>query len=331
MIKGLASIIIPNWNGARFLVNCIDSLRSQTYKKYEVIVVDNGSSDNSIEILKSYPEIKTILLDKNYGFAKACNIGISNAQGEYISLINNDVILNNDWLERAIMGFQKYKEYDFMATKILCMNKPFMVDSAGFELYSPGAVYSYHGKNADDPLVTKERETFGAVATAAVYRADIFTRIGLFDEDFFAYTEDTDLSFRARLAGFRCIYMPTVVCRHFGSATGIKYSTFHAFHVRRNSEYLFILNMHGYLFWKYLIPHIGYELTLLVLYFRIGRAKVWFRAKFESLKMLKKNLKKRKQRRSIINKDLKITEASFKHGLKSIINLKRLNQIFPEN
>jgi len=315
MIKGLISIIIPNWNGAKFLADCIDSIYSQTCNQYEIIVVDNGSSDSSIEVLKSYPELKTILLDKNYGFAKACNLGILNAQGEYIALINNDVILNDDWIEQVIIGFQRNKDFDFMATKILCMDKSSVIDSAGFEISSPGAVYFYHGKKAEDPIVMKKRETFGAVATAAIYRTEVLTKIGLFDEDFFAYAEDTDLSFRARLAGFRCIYLPTVICRHFGSGTGKLYSPFHAFYVRRNSEYLFILNMQSYLFWKYLIPHIGYELASLMLYFRIGLAREWFRAKYEAIKMLKKNMKKRQERVYMTSIDLRKIEKSFMHRI----------------
>lgn len=309
------SVIIPNWNGEKFLTQCLDSLAYQTYTDFETIIVDNGSTDSSLDIIARYPWVHVLQQDVNLGFAAAVNIGINASNGKIVAVINNDVILEPDWIQSSIDGMNQNSEYEFAATKVLCMSDLNLIDTAGFELYGAGAVHSYFGILASDEYMNTKHEVFGAVASAALYRRTLLEDIGLYDEDFFAYFEDTDLSFRARLAGYRCIFLPDVVCRHYGSGTGGENSEFYVFHGRRNIEYLYFINMQGFLAWKYFFAHCFYEFLILIAYLKFGLGRTWLRAKKDAIRNIGAIIKKRKKRKELVRVNLKVIDKAFHKGL----------------
>lgn len=217
------SIVIPNWNGMEHLSSCLESVRKQTYKAAEVILVDNGSSDGSREFLKrSFPGVIPIFLETNRGFAVAVNRGIETAKGDIIALLNNDIELEPQWLERAISGLLRHKEVGSVACKMLRFDNRTIVDAVGDTLTRGANPLTRGAGMPEDAIVDNEEFVFGACAGAALYKRELFKSVGIFDESFISYYEDADLAFRSQLAGFKCIYVPSAVCYHKRGATAAK-------------------------------------------------------------------------------------------------------------
>ncbi len=209
------SIIIPNWNGAHHLPECLDSLALQTRPDAEIIVVDNGSSDTSLELLESgYDWVQVIALASNGGFSAAVNAGIRQSQAELIVLLNNDTRAEPDWLDRMVIGMERYPEASFAACKMLHYDPPHRIDSAGDGYSILAGTGANIGLGESGDRYSKDAWVFGACAGAAIYRRSLFDDIGLFDEDFFLVFEDVDLDLRARVAGHRCIYIADAVVYH---------------------------------------------------------------------------------------------------------------------
>lgn len=216
----LIEIVIPNWNGKSFLKDCLDSLKRQSSRNFSVTVVDNGSSDGSIALLESeYPEIKLLRFPDNRGFSVAVNAGIRETAAPWILLLNNDMEIDRNCIGFLEKSIAQYREYDFFALKMLSFHQRDILDGAGDGILRGGVGYRLGTMEQDGPPYDRDRDVFGACAGAALYRRDMFVRIGLFDEDFFAYLEDVDLNMRARRAGFRCRYLATAIVYHIGSAT----------------------------------------------------------------------------------------------------------------
>jgi GT2 family glycosyltransferase len=216
----LIEIIIPNWNGERMLAHCLSSLRQQTSQHFSITVVDNGSRDGSVSLLeKSFPEVKLIKLDRNTGFSFAVNKGIEDAQAPWLLLLNNDMEVAPDCLENLARAIETYGQYDFFALKMMNYHQRDFIDGAGDAVFRGGVGYRLGTMEQDNALYRRDRETFGACAGAALYRRDFFTRVGLFDPDFFAYLEDVDLNMRARRIGLRCMYIASAIVFHIGSAS----------------------------------------------------------------------------------------------------------------
>jgi GT2 family glycosyltransferase len=216
-----ASVIIPNWNGAHLLRTCLDSLRRQTWQGFEVIVVDNGSRDESLALLAAeYPEVRVIPLDTNLGLAIATNIGIRASQTEIVVTLNNDIEAHPDWLEELIAGLDATPEAGAAASKLLLFDRRDTIHSAG-DYYRLDGVPGNRGVwERDDGQYTQREPVFGACAGAAAYRRSMLNDIGLFDESLFMYCEDVDLAFRAQLAGYRCVFVPSATVYHMLSASG---------------------------------------------------------------------------------------------------------------
>jgi GT2 family glycosyltransferase len=214
------SIIIPNLNGEKLLPMCLESLKKQTFQDFEIIVVDNGSKDNSLNLLSvNYPEVRVIPLNKNYGFAFAVNRGIEAAYSEFISLLNNDMDLEPKWLESMYESLLDYPEAGSCGPKIMRYWERDRFNVLGIRLNSDGGVDIIGAGEVDKGQYEEVRYVFGVNAGAALYRKKMFDNIGLFDEEFFASFEDVDLSFRAQLAGYKALYVPQSIAYHMVGAT----------------------------------------------------------------------------------------------------------------
>lgn len=237
------SIIIPNFNGKIFLKNCIDSLRSQVFRDFEIIVVDNGSSDGSVEFIKkNFPEIIIIKNKKNHGFAKANNQGFEVSKGEFIVTLNNDTIADKNWIKELVIVAEKSEIIGMVASKILLADGGNKIDSVGVNITLDGMTKQRGGLEIDNRQYDNEEEVLFPSACAALYKRKMLEKVGFFDEDFFAYCEDSDLGIRARLAGWKAIVAPSAIVKHLYSKTGGTYSSFKAYLVERNHFWLVIKN-----------------------------------------------------------------------------------------
>jgi hypothetical protein len=233
-----ASVVIPTWNGAALLRPALASLRAQSWSDFETIVVDNGSSDDTVAMLaRDYPEVRLVRFDENRGFAAAVNAGIRASSGELVVLMNNDVEADPEWLAALIRALDDRPEIGACASKMLFHADPSRVDSAGDSLglfaHSIG-----HGQ-LDGPAFAEPRHVLSACAGAAAYRRTVLDSIGLFDERFFAYLEDVDVGVRMQLAGRLCLYVPDAVVYHHGSATARRMPETKLYLLIRNSLFLF--------------------------------------------------------------------------------------------
>ncbi|MEG1137046.1 MAG: glycosyltransferase family 2 protein [Lachnospiraceae bacterium] len=238
------TIIIPNYNGQHFLKPCLDSLFTQTYSDFKIIIIDNASTDNSLTYLaEEYPHIETIALSKNYGFSKAVNVGIQHADTPYVILLNNDTIVDRKYVQEMVAAIESSKHIFSVSSKMLQLYHPELIDSAG-DLYTLMGWGVCRGTGRPATNYTKTDEVFTTCAGASIYRKSIFTQIGYFDESHFAYLEDIDVGYRAKIYGYRNIYCPSAIVYHVGSGTsGSKYNTFKVKLSARNSIYLNYKNM----------------------------------------------------------------------------------------
>jgi len=219
--RPLASVIIPNWNGAHHLRTCLDSLRAQTYPSIEIIVADNGSSDESLSLLASeYPEVVVIPLGSNQGFAGACNAGIRASQGEFVVLLNNDTEADRRWVDEVVAAFDRHPDAGIIASKMLLFDRRDVFHTTG-DFYRRDGVPGNRGVwQRDEGQFESEQAVFGANGGSAAYRRGMLDVVGLLDEDFYFSCEDVDLAWRAQLAGWRCVYAPRAIVYHKLSATG---------------------------------------------------------------------------------------------------------------
>lgn len=209
-----------NYNGLGFLDDCLFSLASQTHRDFEVVLVDNGSKDGSPEYIKeNYPWVRLVRNDENLGFAGGTNVGIRAAKGEYILTLNNDARADSRFIEELIKPMSDLG-VGVCAAKMLFPDGG--INSAGICISRSGAAWDRGMFEPDQGQYDIQEEVFGACAGAALYRREMLDEIGLFDEDFFLYLEDVDLAFRARLAGWKCIYVPWAkVIHHHGGTAGV--------------------------------------------------------------------------------------------------------------
>ena len=238
------TIIIPNYNGKHFMEACMKSLMRQSFKEFEILIIDNCSIDGSLEYLaKEYPEAEVISLDKNYGFSYAVNVGIKESKTPYIVLLNNDTIVEKYFLEELVNMIEQDKKIFSVSSKMIQLHNPELIDSAG-DLYTLLGWGICRGAGRSVRNYPNGDIIFSACAGAAIYRREVFDKIGLFDENHFAYLEDIDIGYRAKINGFENIYCPTAHVYHVGSGTsGSKYNSFKVKLSARNSIYLIYKNM----------------------------------------------------------------------------------------
>lgn len=243
-----SSIVIPNFNGLSYLSDCLNSLKHELDLKLdEVLLVDNASTDNSIGFVKeNFPFVKIISLNENYGFSYAVNEGIKESTGEFVVLLNNDTQVCNGWLESLIKCIENDPSIFAVSSKMIRMNEKEKIDDAGDGLTLLGWAYK-HGDGKHVDCYNYQKEVFSACAGAAIYRKDIFKQIGVFDTNFFAYLEDVDISYRAKVYGYKNMYCPSAKVYHVGSATsGSGKGGLNSFKVSisaRNNVYMLYKNM----------------------------------------------------------------------------------------
>lgn len=231
----LVSVIIVNWNGKHLLVDCLESLRLQTFRDFEIILVDNGSADGSIDFVrKNFPEVILITLSENRGFAGGNNAGIRASSGHYIALLNNDTRTDPNWLEALVKAAASDPETGMWASKILSYDQPDRIDNVGLLLYWDGLARGRGRLEVDRGQYDRPEEALFPSGCACLYRRKMLDVTGLFDEDFFAYADDVDLGLRGRLAGWGCRYVPGAVVYHKYSSSSSAYSPLKAFLVERN-------------------------------------------------------------------------------------------------
>ncbi|HIP86958.1 MAG TPA: glycosyltransferase family 2 protein [Anaerolineales bacterium] len=246
----MVTVIIPNWNGAHHLPGCLESLRQQTFRDFEVIVVDNGSTDESLDLLaRDFPEVRVLPLGENRGFAGACNAGIRAARGRYVVLLNNDTEAAPRWLEEIVAAFERHPEAGIVASKMLLFDRRDTFHTTG-DFYRVDGIPGNRGVwERDRGQYDVEEYVFSACGGSAAYRREMLDKIGLLDEDFFYSCEDVDLAWRAQLAGYRCVYAPRAVVYHKLSATGG--GTTASFYDGRNFIYLLVKDYPGDLWRTY--------------------------------------------------------------------------------
>lgn len=238
----LLSVIIPNWNGKRFLEDCIDSLKGQTFKNFETILVDNGSTDGSADFAEArYGDfIRIIRNKKNLGFTGGNNAGIRVARGDYIVLLNNDTWADSHWLEELARATRFDPPIGMWGSKVRSFYQRDRIEGVGELIYWDGLCRAKGQFQMDQGQFDEIEEIFFPPGCGAMYRKKVFDEIGLFDEDFFAYADDAEMGIRARLAGWKCLYVPKAVIYHKNSGTGGQYSPFKAFYVERNRFWITI-------------------------------------------------------------------------------------------
>ena len=238
----LISVIVLNWNGRQFLKQCLGSILTQTYHPLEVLLVDNGSTDGSLEFVKEMVlDVKVIANGKNLGYGGGNNVGIRSSRGQYIMILNNDTRLEPTCLEELQRSIETNDRYGACASKILFEHGDGRIDAAGLVVCPDGLAIGRGRWDLEDRY-NAETEVFFASGCACLFRREMFEDIGVYDEDFFAYGEDTDLGWRAQLAGWRCIYSPKAMVHHFHSASSGTYSHFKAYLVERNRIWVSLKN-----------------------------------------------------------------------------------------
>lgn len=296
MSECLVSVIIINWNRKQLLYHCLKSLKNQTYKNHEIIVVDNGSTDGSVDFIRSYfKDIKLIVFPENRGFASGNNAGLKLAQGSFVALINNDVEAHEKWLEELCNALQHNPEVGFVSSKILFFEKKDTIDAVGnmFSVVGIGEKRGWMDKDCE--RFNKPAKIFGACAGAAMYRRKMLEELGGFDEDFSpAYYEDIDLDFRAQLKGYQCLYIPTALVYHRVTSTIGLYSPEHIYLCNRNLTYVIIKNIPTELLLKYLPKMLIYLIVSVLYHYLKCRGNAYFFGRVTALKKLPAMLKKRK-------------------------------------
>lgn len=228
------NVIILNWNGKKFMAECLDSVRKQTYPDIRITVVDNASTDGSVEYLrKEYPEVDLLVNGKNLGFAGGNNTGIRACKDDYLVILNNDTDLAPDCLAELKKVMDTDPRIGASASRIMLKFEENRLDAAGIEVCPDGLALG-RGRMEPPEKYARQEEVFFASDCCTLYRRSMLDGIGHYDEDFFAYADETDLGWRARARGWKCIYVPTAVVNHHHSGTGGSHSPFKAYLVERN-------------------------------------------------------------------------------------------------
>ncbi len=291
------SIVIPNWNGLKFLPPCLEALRSQTYPALDIIVVDNNSEDGSQAYLKEhFPDVQLIELDYNSGFTGACNAGMEAARGDIVILLNNDTEVDPNWAAEVVAAFDRHPEAGLVASKMLLATQRDTLHTAGDYVKINGLFGNRGVWQKDGPRYNIEEPVFSACGGSSAYRKDMLDAIGLLDNDFFFSCEDVDLGWRAQLTGYQCIYAPRAIVYHHLKATGGGATA--SYYDGRNTIWVIVKNMPPKLlrkyFWQILGGQVGRFWQALKSWRGVA-ARATMRGMLQGVLMLPLVLRKRKQ------------------------------------
>lgn len=274
------TVIVVNWNGGEFVIRCLRALEQQTCADFRAVVVDNASSDGSAErIEREFPGVKLLRAGGNLGFAAGNNLGFRHAEGsEWVALLNPDAFVEPDWLEKLVAAAEAHPDCASIGSRLLRADDPRTLDGTG-DVYHVSGVHWREGFGRPlEAWALAAKEIFSPCAASALYRLCAIRSVGGFDEDYFCYSEDVDLGFRLRLAGYRSWYAPDSVAHHVGSATTGKTSDFTIYHGCRNTVWTYVKNMPGLLFWLLLPAHLAVVVMLFAKLAWRGQGTVAYRA-----------------------------------------------------
>ncbi len=277
------AVVVVNWNSGAYLDKCLQSLKTQTLKPTRIIVVDNASTDDSLEGMEEkFLDCEFIRLESNTGFSFANNYAVQKADDcDWIAFLNPDAFANPDWLEKLSKAVEEFPECASFGSHMLRHGSN-RVDGTGDVYHVCGSAWRRDHGALSSKVEREKQEIFSPCAAASFIRRDVFIEVGGYDENFFCYFEDVDLGFRLQLKGFACRYVPDAVVEHVGSATTSRYSDFAVYHGQRNLVWSYIRNMPR--FWYYLPQHIVFNLAALIWFTLKGKPIPVFKAKWDALK-----------------------------------------------
>lgn len=236
-VPPFVSILIVNYNGRRYLDDCLTALAKQTYPRdrWEAILVDNASADDSVaHVRECYPWVRVIQAERNVGFAGGNNVGLPHCRGEFIALLNNDTVAEPGWLDALVEEIQRDEQLGGVTSKILFRDEPDTINSVGLNLYRDGRGGDRGFRERDDGQYDEPAEVFGACGASVLLRRALLDDVGFFDDRLFMYCEDLDLAWRARFRGWRFRYTPRSVVYHVHCGSSGEGSPFHLYYAERN-------------------------------------------------------------------------------------------------
>lgn len=301
------SVIVVNWNGKHFLEDCLSALRRQTFCDFETILVDNGSNDGSVEYVRNhFPELELVSLQENTGFTGANIAGYARAKGDLIVLLNNDTEVDSFWLEQIHQASSEYPEAGSFACKMMYFDERERVENCGFDIGVAGMIVDLGRDEMDGPDWAVPRKVFGGCGGAVAYRRRMLEDVGFLDPDFFIFFEDVDLSFRAQLRGYECIYLPQCIVYHRYRATTKKGPA--VFCSQRNIELVYLKNVPLALMLWSLPERLLYEIGAAIYFTKSGSGQEFWRGKIDVLRRLPSTLRKRREiqsKRTVSNSHLR--------------------------
>ena len=278
------SVIILNWNGKKFLKECLESLAAQAFRDFETVLLDNGSQDGSVAYLcEAFPWVRVIELPENIGFAAGNNRALTECCGNYVVTLNNDTKVHPDFLVELLQAVESDSSIGMVAAKMLNFYETGRIDSVGISVAANGMGHNIGVGEQDYGQYDAPAEVFGPCAGAALYRRKMLDETGFFDPDFFAYYEDLDLAWRCRLAGWRCVTAPHAIVHHVHSATAGRMSAFTVFHIHRNKWYAIIKNWPLELLLRHLPRILAYDVASVILAALRGRLVPALKARLQVL------------------------------------------------
>nr|WP_321361171.1 glycosyltransferase family 2 protein [uncultured Hyphomonas sp.] len=272
------SVVIVNYNGGAYVQAALDSLRGQTRQDFEVLLVDNASSDGSADNLdvSGLPEFTLLAETENHGYARGTNLGALRAKGEWIVCLNPDAVADPDFLDKIADGIARHPGVNMFASAQYNLENPNLLDGAG-DAYLIFGIPWRGGFSRPASEMPGEGECFSPCGAGAVFRRELFLTHGGFDEEFFCYCEDVDLGFRLRLAGETCLFLPRAVIHHVGGGLAGRASDFSIYHGTRNRIWTYAKDMPGPILWLTLPGHLTLSLYLLVRSAMTGRVRETWR------------------------------------------------------
>ena len=281
------AVVIVNWNSGEYLVECLRNLNGQSLLPDRVLVVDNASTDGSMNgLAERFQDWDFVSLETNTGFASANNFAVKQvADCEWIAFLNPDAFARPDWLKNLMQATERSPEIKMFGSHMLGHGTD-LLDGTGDIYHVSGVAWRRDHGMKSSKIDRKSGEIFSPCAAASLIFREAFLEVGGFDEHFFCYNEDVDLSFRLRLKGHRCIYVPDAIVEHVGSGTTSRNSDFAVYHGQRNLVWSYFRNMPGVWFWFYLPHHILFSLSALIWFSLKGKATPVFKARWDALKGL---------------------------------------------